>query len=158
MRRKVQVPFRGKVLAKISTTPKHSFISKEHELRWRGRRFSRKFPDVVSTTAHQLMSSPCPHRICTSFWSLHMYLFGHCMFTSFGHCVCISFIIACVPLFVVADVPLLVVVSFGRQIYFLRSMAVLIHAGPGGGVDIPAVKAVLHAQGLERYTTILPTM
>lgn len=29
-------------------------------------------------------------------------------------------------------------------------MAVLIQAGPGGGVDVPAVKAVLHAQGLER--------
>ncbi|CAM9869734.1 unnamed protein product, partial [Sphacelaria rigidula] len=37
-----------------------------------------------------------------------------------------------------------------RQVYFLRCMAVLIQAGPGGGVDIPAVKAVLHAQGLER--------
>lgn len=37
------------------------------------------------------------------------------------------------------------------QVYFLRSMAVLIQAGPGGGVDIPAVKAVLHAQGLERW-------
>ncbi|CAM9250646.1 unnamed protein product [Scytosiphon promiscuus] len=36
------------------------------------------------------------------------------------------------------------------QVYFLRSMAVLIQAGPGGGVDVPAVKAVLHAQGLER--------
>ncbi|CAM9458952.1 unnamed protein product, partial [Pylaiella littoralis] len=36
------------------------------------------------------------------------------------------------------------------QVYFLRSMSVLIQAGPGGGVDIPAVKAVLHAQGLER--------
>lgn len=45
-----------------------------------------------------------------------------------------------------------VLVCFTRywQVYFLRSMAVLIQAGPGGGVDIPAVKAVLHAQGLER--------
>lgn len=60
-----------------------------------------------------------------------------------------------VPLLVIACVPLFVVASFGRQVYFLRSMAVLIHAGPGGGVDIPAVKAVLHAQGLERYTTML---
>lgn len=32
----------------------------------------------------------------------------------------------------------------------MRSMAVLIQAGPGGGVDVPAVKAVLHAQALER--------
>ncbi|CAM9374312.1 unnamed protein product, partial [Ectocarpus sp. 12 AP-2014] len=36
------------------------------------------------------------------------------------------------------------------QVYFLRTMAVLIQAGPGGGLDVPAVKAVLHAQGLER--------
>lgn len=62
-------------------------------------------------------------------------------------------VVACVPLFVLACVPV-VVASFERQVYFLRSMAVLIHAGPGGGVDIPAVKAVLHAQGLERYTTM----
>lgn len=33
-------------------------------------------------------------------------------------------------------------------------MAVLVQAGPGGGVDIPAVKAVLHAQGLERYVCV----
>ena len=37
-----------------------------------------------------------------------------------------------------------------EQVYFLRSMAVLIQAGPGGGIDVPAVKAVLHAQTLER--------
>ena len=41
-----------------------------------------------------------------------------------------------------------------KQVYFLRSMAVLIQAGPGGGVDVPAVKAVLHAQGLERCLLI----
>lgn len=44
-----------------------------------------------------------------------------------------------------------IAVQHREQVYFLRSMAVLIQAGPGGGVDVPAVKAVLHAQGLERY-------
>ncbi len=34
--------------------------------------------------------------------------------------------------------------------YFLRSMVVVIKAGPGGGVDIPAIKSVLFGQPLER--------
>ncbi len=36
------------------------------------------------------------------------------------------------------------------MIYFLRSVAVIIKAGPGGGTDIPAIKNVLFGQPLER--------
>ncbi len=34
--------------------------------------------------------------------------------------------------------------------YFLRSMVLVINAGPGGGVDIPAIKSILFGQPLER--------